>query len=986
MVKAKVESTSTVAGCLGATSPIPQDDLPQRLAEAVAQQAAANEILQMIANAPADVQPVLDAIAKSAGQLCQAPFARILIVDGDVLDPRAFYAADGSHVALPNRVPLSRSSITGRAIQDCVTIHHADVVPLLVDEYPEARLNALSQGFRAVLAVPMVCRARACGGIFLYRREPGLFTPEQVSLVQTFAGQAAIAIENVRLFTELRRRNLDLAEALEKQTATSEILRVISHSRVDVQPVFDSIAERSAKLCHAEVAVVSRLGSKQIELAALHGVVPVDLMRQQFPMSFSAETVTARTVRERSVIHIADVLDDPSYETKDVARAASYRASLGVPMLHGGQVIGSIFVARSATGLFADAQVELLKTFAEQAVIAIENVRLFTEVQARNRDLTEALEQQTATSGILQVISRSQTDVQPVFQTIAGAALRLCGASSALVTTFDGSLVHLGAVECLHAEGAEALRQIFPRPPSRDNGAARAVLTCAVVVIPDVLLDPDFVTTAASLASGFRRVLAVPLVRDGHAIGAISVGGPEPGSFSDKQTALLQTFADQAVIAIENVRLLRELEARTTQLSHSVGELNALAAVGQAVSSTLDLETVLGTIVSRAIALTRMDGGSIYEYDEQREEFYLHTTEGLADELEEALRAAPIRKGEGALGRLALTSEPVQISDISAHGVYQGRLREMLIRLGYRSLLAVPLLRENLLLGGLVVNRKVAGEFAPPVIELLQRFATQSALAIQNARLFREIEMKSRQIESASRHKSEFLANMSHELRTPLNAVIGFSEVLSEQIFGGLNEKQLEYLQDIHSSGHHLLTLINDILDLSKIEAGRMELDLRRFDLKGLLDGAVTLVRERASRHGVNLVLDFEEAPAEWVADERKVKQIVINLLSNAVKFTPVNGRITLRARSVGAHPDERLEVCVIDTGVGIAPEDQALVFEEFRQARGDHLGKAEGTGLGLALVKRFVELHGGSVRVESAQGYGSTFTFVLPVHTVPSP
>jgi GAF domain-containing protein len=273
--------------------------------------------------------------------------------------------------------------------------------------------------------------------------------------VQTFAGQAAIAIENVRLFTELRRRNLDLAEALEKQTATSEILRVISHSRVDVQPVFDSIAERSAKLCHAEVAVVSRLGSKQIELAALHGVVPVDLMRQQFPMSFSAETVTARTVRERSVIHIADVLDDPSYETKDVARAASYRASLGVPMLHGGQVIGSIFVARSATGLFADAQVELLKTFAEQAVIAIENVRLFTEVQARNRDLTEALEQQTATSGILQVISRSQTDVQPVFQTIAGAALRLCGASSALVTTFDGSLVHLGAVECLHAEGAE---------------------------------------------------------------------------------------------------------------------------------------------------------------------------------------------------------------------------------------------------------------------------------------------------------------------------------------------------------------------------------------------------------------------------------------------------------------------------------------------------------------------------------------------------
>jgi signal transduction histidine kinase len=827
----------------------------------------------------------------------------------------------------------------------------------------------------------MMSEGRACGGIFLYRREPGLFTPEQVALVQTFAGQAAVAIENVRLFTELGGRNRDLAEALEQQTATSEILGVISRSRTDVQPVFDIIAERAARLCGAEVGVVSRFeGGTHIELVALHGVNPsgLDLMRRVFPMRVGAETVTARAIRERTVVHLPDLLADSAYETKDVARVAHYHAALGVPMLYEGQVIGAIFVARDEVGAFSPSQIELLKTFADQAVIAIENVRLFTELQSRNRDLTESLEQQTATSEILRVISQSPTDVQPVFETIAAAALKLCAAASANVFTFDGELLHIAAL-ANKDKAADLLRELFPRPAGRDMAAPRAVLTRSVIEICDVLEDREFAFPDVAVATRFRSVLALPLLREDAPIGAIAIGRVEPGPFPSTQIALLQTFADQAVIAIENVRLLRELEARTTQLSNSVGELRALAEVGQAVSSTLDLGTVLGTIVARAAQLTGMDGGSIYEYDEVREEFYLHTTDGLPDELVEALRAAPIRKAEGVLGRLALTGEPVQIADIAVHGVYQGRLREILIRLGYRSLLAVPLLREEHLLGGLVVNRKRAGDFAPAVIELLRTFATQSALAIQNARLFREIELKSRQLEAASRHKSEFLANMSHELRTPLNAVIGFSEVLSEQIFGEVNDKQLEYLQDIHTSGHHLLTLINDILDLSKIEAGRMELDLSRFDLRQLLDGATTLVRERASRHGLELVLEVEEGLDEWVGDERKVKQIVINLLSNAVKFTPAGGRVTVRAREIRGEHAGAVEIAVIDTGVGIAPDEQALVFEEFRQARGDHLGKAEGTGLGLALVKRFVELHGGTIRIESAPGHGSMFAFILP-------
>src|SRR5687768_16799602 len=302
-------------------------------------------------------------------------------------------------------------------------------------------------------------------------------------------------------------------------------------------------------------------------------------------------------------------------------------------------------------------------------------------------------------------------------------------------------------------------------------------------------------------------------------------------------------------------------------------------------------------------------------------------------------------------------------------------MRQMLERYGFRASLAVPLLREGSIIGGLVVRRKSVGEFRPEVIELLKTFATQSVLAIQNARLFREIEDKSRQIEAANRHKSEFLANMSHELRTPLNAIIGFSEVLGERLFGDLNEKQAEYTEDILSSGRHLLSLINEILDLSKVEAGRMELELTSFDMPLAIENARTFVRERATKHGIKLDVKIDERLGDYFGDERKIKQILLNLLSNAVKFTPEGGQISINAR----HLNESVQISVSDTGIGISPEDQARIFEEFRQVGGDHAHKSEGTGLGLTLAKKFVELHGGTIWVESEVGKGSTFTFTLP-------
>ncbi len=769
-----------------------------------------------------------------------------------------------------------------------------------------------------------------------------------------------------------------LSLALEQQAATSTILRVLGNSRTDVQPVFDAIADSALRLCDAAFSAVFRFDGEQVFIGALRAINREDaaIFRAAYPRRPSLGGATERAIMTRSIVHIPDVHGDTETVCRDVVQAAHCRSVLSVPILRDGKSIGAISIFRDVARRFPDSHIELMTTFSEQAGIAMENARLYSEFEERNRDLTEALAQQTAASEVLGVIGESRTDAKPVFDAIAVAALKLCRGSSANVFTFDGELIHLAASEQVNPRYRESMHPTYPRPPGRDSGAARAILTRRVIAIPDVLEDPDYMTDVRSLPGSLRSELAVPLMREGSAIGAISVGRAQPGPFTYTQIALLQTFADQAVIAIENVRLVKELEARTAQLTRSVGELRALGDVAQAVSSTLDLETVLSTIVGRATQLTGMDGGSIYEYDDAREVFYLHTADRLPEELVAALRADPIRKGEGALGRLAMTGEPVQVCDIADESIYQSRVREVLVRLGYRALLAVPLLREDHLLGGLVVIRNSVGPFAPHVIELLTTFATQSALAIQNARLFREIEDKGRQLQTASKHKSEFLANMSHELRTPLNAIIGFSEVLSERLFGEINDKQAEYLADILGSGRHLLSLINDILDLSKIEAGRMELQATDFDLPTICDACVSLVRERAQRSGIALACSVDDRLGTINADERKVKQVLLNLLSNALKFTPEGGKVGVRAEL----QEGMAAISVTDTGVGIAPEDQRVVFEEFRQV-GTAARKVEGTGLGLAISRKFVELHGGRISVASEMGKGTIFSFTLPLH-----
>ena len=509
-----------------------------------------------------------------------------------------------------------------------------------------------------------------------------------------------------------------------------------------------------------------------------------------------------------------------------------------------------------------------------------------------------------------------------------------------------------------------------PLYASAARTAVLLLLGVALAVVASLFLARRMVTPIRALQAGAAQIGAGEL---GHRI-EIRTG--------DELEALAEQFNSMTAQLQESYATLeRKVEERTRELSEALEKLRALGEVGRAVSSTLDLETVLTTIVSRANQLSGTDAGAIYEYDEQAEEFYLRATQNLEQEFVELLRETPILKGEGVTGQMAETREPTQIPDILQEGAYQSRLRDPLIRLGYRALLAVPLLREDRIIGGLVVNRKIPGEFSPEVVELLRTFATQSALALQNARLFQEIEEKSRQLEVANRHKSEFLAHMSHELRTPLNAIIGFSEALVERMFGELNAKQDEYLKDIFASGRHLLSLINDILDLSKIEAGKMELELARFDLPAAIENALILVKGRAANHSIALGLEVDHRLREFVADERKLKQVLVNLLSNAVKFTPEGGRVEVRAASA----NRGVEISVSDTGIGIAAEDHELIFEEFRQVGSDYARKREGTGLGLSLTKRLVELHGGRIWVKSEVGKGSTFSFTLPERPWPA-
>jgi len=589
------------------------------------------------------------------------------------------------------------------------------------------------------------------------------------------------------------------------------------------------------------------------------------------------------------------------------------------------------------------------------------------KVDERTAEMTEALEQQKASAEVLGVISSSISDTKPVFDKILQSCQRL----------FDGHMVGVGLVGDdgrIHLAGSvgatapERYQELFPLPVNRESGSGSAIIEQRVMHYPDTdASDVPVGVKRGGQAIGFRSILFAPLLLEGRALGALWVGRTVQAPFSDKQIGMLKTFADQAVIAIENARLFNETKEALEQQT-AISEILRVIS-----SSPTDVQPVLEAIAERAARLCDASVASMYLTD--GDVLRLLASKGPTPDSVQNVDALPINR-ESLSGRAVLERKTIQVPDLLAAGAEYPLSREIAERFGHRTVVVTPLFREGRPFGTILLRRQEVRPFSDQEIGLLRTFADQAVIAIENVRLFREIQDKSRQLETANQHKSEFLANMSHELRTPLNAIIGFSEVLLERLFGEINEKQDDYLKDIHSSGKHLLSLINDILDLSKVEAGRMELDLATFDLPSAISNAMTLVRERAQRHGIKLGLDTDPELGETVADERKFKQILLNLLTNAVKFTPDGGRVEVRAR----RDEENVIVAVHDTGIGIATEDQGAVFEEFRQVGRHYTNKQEGTGLGLALTRKFVELHGGRIWLESEPGKGSTFTFTIPI------